>query len=165
VIAESPDRKANERFVDDLASRLRALVEEQKRGGPQLVSYVEDGTKDVHDFYENNKWLYAEKKDLDDAYDTIDFQIAVRSGLVADLGDDDDHPAPAKGGAASRAGSTTANGAAVPAADSSGKKPALGLDEYQDRWEAKAKEKNDFPSGYFETPDGTMIGLRIVSLT
>src|SRR5271166_4717946 len=44
VIAESPDRAHNERFVDDLAARLRAMAEEQKaRGGPQLVAYVESG--------------------------------------------------------------------------------------------------------------------------
>ena len=46
-----------------------------------------------------------------------------------------------------------------------GKKPALGLDQYRDRWKAKAKEHDDFPNGYFETDDGAMIGLRIVSLT
>jgi predicted RND superfamily exporter protein len=170
VIAESPDAKSNERFVDDLAARLRQVADDQKRGGPQLISYVEAGTKDVHDFYENNKWLYAEKKDLEDAYDTIDFQIAVRSGLVADLGDDDDEkparaPSPSGAPAGNAAAPAPSAGAAKPAADASGKKPALGLDEYHDRWEAKVKEHNDFPSGYFETPDGTMIGVRIVSLT
>jgi hypothetical protein len=45
------------------------------------------------------------------------------------------------------------------------RKPALGLDEYRDRWKSKAREHDDFPSGYFETDDGTMIGLRIVSFT
>ncbi len=81
---------ANERFVDDLAHRLHAMAAEQKsRGEPSLVSYVESGTKDVHEFFKNNKWLYADEKDLESAYDTLDFQIAVRSGLVTDLGDDD----------------------------------------------------------------------------
>ena len=45
------------------------------------------------------------------------------------------------------------------------KKPALGLDQYRERWNAKAREHDDFPSGYFETDDGTMVGLRIVSST
>ena len=148
VVAESPDKAANERFVDDLARRLDAMAAEQKaRGEPQLIAYVESGTKDVHAFFEDNKWLYADRKDLEGAYDTLDFQIAVRSGLVTDLGDEEDSPAGA-GGAAKKE-----------------KKPALGLDEYRDRWKAKAREHDDFPSGYFETPDGTMIALRVVSLT
>jgi predicted RND superfamily exporter protein len=149
VVAESPDKGSNERFVDDLARRLDAMMAEQKsRGEPSLVSYVESGSKDVHEFFENSKWLYADQKDLESAYDTLDFQIAVRSGLVTDLGDDE-APAPAAGGAPV----------------TSAKKPALGLDEYRDRWKAKAREHDDFPSGYFESADGRMIALRIVSFT
>jgi hypothetical protein len=146
VIAESPDKTANERFVDDLTVRLRAMIAEQKRGGPQLIAYVEDGAKDVREFYERNKWLYADRSDLESAYDTLDFQIAVRSGLVSDLGDDD----------GDRGGS---------GADSSARKPALGLDAYRDRWKAKAAEHSSFTSDYFESPDATGIGLRIMSLT
>src|SRR5579862_9706736 len=44
VVAQSPDVAANRRFVDDLSARLREILEEQKRGGPQLIAYVEDGT-------------------------------------------------------------------------------------------------------------------------
>jgi predicted RND superfamily exporter protein len=158
VIAESPDRRQNERFIDDLSARLAELVkaEESGRETPRLIGYVENGTKDVHAFFESNKWLYADESDLEHAYDTLDFQIAVRSGLVSDL-DDDAPAAPAatKGG----------GGGPGSAPTEGGKKPALGLDEYHDRWEAKAKTHDDFPSGYFETPDGTMIGLRIVSRT
>ena len=138
--------------MDDLAKRLDALVAEQRAAGKKpLISYVESGTKDVHAFFEANKWLYADRKDLESAYDTLDFQIAVRSGLVPDLGEDDDEPAP--------------TAAPAPASPGKGKQPALGLDEYRARWEAKAREHDDFPSGYFETPDGTMTGLRIVSFT
>jgi predicted RND superfamily exporter protein len=142
VVAESPDVAANHRFIDDLSTRLDAILEEQKHGGPQLIAYVEDGTRAVHAFFEGNKWLYAEEKDLEDAYDTLDFQIAVRTGLVSDL--DDDSEGKESGGE---------------------RKPALGLDDYRTRWRSKAAEHDDFPSGYFETLDGTMIGLRIVSLT
>jgi predicted RND superfamily exporter protein len=142
VVAESPDVAANRRFIDDLSARLNAIVEEQKHGGPELIAYVEDGTKAVHAFFDGNKWLYADEKDLEDAYDTLDFQIAVRSGLVSDL--DDDSEGKGTGGE---------------------RKPALGLDEYRTRWKSKAAQHDDFPSGYFETPDGTMIGLRVVSLT
>ena len=159
VVAESPDRGQNERFVDELTVRLDRMMAEQKKGGPQLIAYVESGSKDVHAFFEDNKWLYADEKDLEDAYDTIDHQIAIRSGMVEDL---DDAPAPAPPTPAAAAG--TANPPpAAPAGDKA--KPALGLDGYRDRWKAKAKEHDDFPSGYFETEDGRMIGLRIVSFT
>ncbi len=143
VIAESPDRTQNERFVDDLALRL-----ENSRGArgaapaPQLISYVESDAKDVHAFFGKNKWLYADLTDLERAYDTLDFQIAVKSGLVSDLGGDDP---------------------AGPVDDA--RKPALGLDEYRDRWNLRAHEHDDFPRGYFESSDGSMIGLRIVSFT
>jgi predicted RND superfamily exporter protein len=144
VVAESPDRKANERFADDLSARLREMIVEQTRGGPQLIAYIEDGARDVREFFERNKWLYADRKDLEDAYDTIDFQIAVRSGLVSDLGEDDgDRGSP----------------------DGRAKKPALGLDAYQDRWDAKGREHASFASDYFESPDGRGIGVRILSLT
>jgi predicted RND superfamily exporter protein len=168
VVAESPDKTANERFVDDLATRLGAMSAEQKAAGKPLISYVESGTKDVHAFFEDNKWVYAEKDDLQSAYDTLDFQIAVRSGLVTDLGDDDDPPAPAASGAIAAAPPVASAGAAPAAAgapDKKGKKPALGLDEYRDRWKAKAREHDDFPSGYFESADGKMIAVRVVSYT
>jgi predicted RND superfamily exporter protein len=147
VVAESPDRAQNERFVDDLSARLDAMATEPGKG-PQLIAYVESGTKDVHRFFRSNKWLYADQRDLEEAYDTLDRQIALRSGLVEDLDDD----APAKGAAPG-----------APAGEA--RQAALGLDGFRDRWEAKAKEHDEFPRGYFETPDGTMIGLRIVSST
>lgn len=162
VVAESPDRRQNERFVDDLAVRLDAMIADQKKGGPQLISYVESGSKDVHRFFEDNKWLYADERDLEDAYDTIDHQIAIRSGMVEDLGDDDAPPAPAPSAAAAAPSARPGEHAARSARKA---QPALGLDSYRDRWKAKAREHDDFPSGYFETPDGTMIGLRIVSFT
>jgi predicted RND superfamily exporter protein len=139
VVVESPARRENERFIDALSARLDELVAAQKQGEPKLIAYVESGTKDVHRFFERNKWLYADRTDLESALETLDLQIAVRSGLVSDLSD-------AAGGR-------------------EGAMPALGLDEYRDRWEAEARRRDDFPGGYFETKDGSMIGLRIVSST
>jgi hypothetical protein len=168
VVAESPDKAANEHFVDDLSTRLAALSAEQKAAGKPLISYVESGTKDVHAFFEDSKWVYAEKDDLQSAYDTLDFQIAVRSGLVTDLGDDDEPaaagaaPSASAGGAAPAPTSTTTS---TTATTNKGKKPALGLDEYRERWKAKAREHDDFPSGYFESADGKMVAVRIVSFT
>lgn len=167
VVAESPDRKANERFIDDLAAHVGRMTEGQPRGGQRLVAYVEEGTKEVHAFLERNKWLYADAKDLESAYDTIDFQIAVRSGLVSDLGDDDEHgdqgqAAPAGADSGRPRDDSISSGANT---REKGREPALGLDKYRALWEAKAREHDEFPSGYFETPDGKMIGMRIVSFT
>jgi hypothetical protein len=184
IIVESPDRKANERYIDEVSSRVMAVADARKkcvvdacgpghveedlrdakrtvatcseRCGPELVSYVETGTKEVRAFFQGNKWLYADLSDLENADSTLDHQIAMKSGMVSNLeGDDDDlggekkKPAAADGGA--------------PAGEE--KKAALGMDEFHDRWEQKGKKNDDFPTGYFATPDGTMLGIRIVSPT
>jgi predicted RND superfamily exporter protein len=142
VIAESNDPRANERFVDDLAAKVTAEVEAHAacvaKGspegcGPDLVAYVESGEKEMRVFYQANQWLYASTPDLEEAEKTLDHQIAFRSGLVSDLSGDLES------------------------------RPALGLDDYSRRWKAAAKGHDDFPSGYFETQDGKMVGLRIVS--
>jgi predicted RND superfamily exporter protein len=180
VIAESKDRAKNEAFADALAAKL---AEYQKGPGEHLISYVETGTKDVRAFFKKNKWLYSEQKDLEDADETLDHQISIRSGMVTDLeGDDDDAPATADAGAAAQApapapapvaGTAPAPAPApAPASDAAdagppvdpdAKQPSLGLTKYFDKWDAKEKKRDDFPTGYFETTDGTMIGIRIVS--
>jgi len=139
VVVESPARHDNERFIDALSAGLDAMMAAQRGAAPGLIAYVETGSKDVHQFFERNRWLYADREDLQDAYDTLDYHIALRSGLVADLGDEADAR--------------------------NGRTPALGLDEYHDRWKAEVRRRDDFPSGYFETKDGSMAGLRIVSCT
>ncbi|HZU85130.1 MAG TPA: MMPL family transporter, partial [Polyangiaceae bacterium] len=134
VVVESPDRADNERFADDLGRRLQAVAASEGAAG--LVAYVESGTKDVHAFFEKNKWLYADESDLRAADEEIDRQIALRSGMVEDL-----------------------EGGGAPA------KPALGVEDHRERWSERARRLDDFPGGYFETADGAMVGLRIVSRT
>ena len=51
-----------------------------------------------------------------------------------------------------RVSSRPPDGDAPPPTDE--KKPALGLDEYRDRWQARANKHDDFPTGYFATTDG-----------
>jgi uncharacterized protein len=154
VLVESDDPKANERFIDDLAARVQGEMDARARCvselspktdarvacGPDLIAYVESGEKEVRQFYRDNKWLYADLPDLESADATLDHEIAIRSGLVADL---------------------TADAA-----------PALGLDDFRARWEARAKKpgglggipsgQDEFPA-YFETPDGRTCGLRVIS--
>ena len=163
VVVESPDRKANEKLIDDISGQVIDLAEARKKCaaegkgdacGPELVSYVENGTKEVRKFFQDNKWLYADLADLENADQTLDHQIAIKSGMVSDLeSDDDDDDAPKKK-------KTDKPSAAHP--DS---KPTLGMDEYHDRWQSKADKHDDFPTGYFATVDGTMLGFRIVSPT
>ena len=137
VIVESPDRAANERFVDELAKKTESI-------GPELVSYVESGSKEVRKFFQDNKWLYADLAELEEADKTLDNQIAIRSGMVSDLESDDDLDDKPKGGE---------------------KKAALGMDEHKKKWDEQANKHDDFPTGYFATADGRMMGIRIVSPT
>ncbi len=156
VIADSPNVEANERFIDAVGDALDATVEEASRCAaacrapdcrpacpPLLIAYVERGTKDVHAFVDSHKWLYASVEDLEQAYDRVDRQIAIRSGLVESLDDDD---AAAKGSGGTPSGSS-----------------ALGLEELRAKLKTKYAKMDDFPSGYFSTPDGHSVGIRIVS--
>ncbi len=174
VIAESPDKSANERFIDDLTDAIEKSERERascvtaagtdavtlKRCGPALISHIERGTKDVRKFFQDNKRLYADLADLKDADKTLDFQIAIGTDTVACLDCDDEKPAPAPSGSAS-ATAPAPSGSAAP----SEKKPALGMDVFRERWKAKANEHDDFPSGYFETTAGDKVGMRIISST
>ncbi|WP_394839541.1 MMPL family transporter [Pendulispora rubella] len=186
VVVESPDRGANERFIDAMSAKLDVTMAEHKaclaeckddascratRCGPDLIAYTETGTKDVRKFFQDNKWLYADLKDLEDADNTLDHQIAIGTGMVTDLSAEEP-PAPAPAAKApahanpaspAPAGSAAAKAAEKPAEEQ--KKPALGLDQYRDRWQQKANKSDDFPTGYFATPDGKMLGLRIISKT
>jgi predicted RND superfamily exporter protein len=162
VIAESPERAANERFIDALADVVEGERTErercvsacggpacQRRCGPELVAYVERGSKDVRTFFADNKWLYASLEELEDADRTLDRQIAIQSGLVEDL-EAPDGPPPAGGAPSSPS----------PAPE---KRSALGLDGFREDWDARARKHDDFPTGYFATTDGKMVGLRIVT--
>jgi len=189
VIVESPDRKANERFVDDLSVRVNALAGERKACvdackddacraacGPELISYAETGTKEVRKFFQDQKWLYADRSDLEEADATLDHQIAIQAGLVPDF-DEDDAPAPSQKPAPSASAKPAppasagalpkpAPSAAAPApAPPKEKKKALGMDQFRERWQGKANKHDDFPTGYFATEDGTDLGIRIVSTT
>jgi predicted RND superfamily exporter protein len=148
VIVRSPERRQNERFVDDLEARLDRRVEPPAAKTPRLIAYVEKGTQGVRRFFDDNKWLYADERDLREALDTLDLQIAIRNGLVADLSDDESENQPS-----------------ASASTATARRPALGLDAYRARWDAKAAEHDDYPGGYFETADGTMAAVRIIAAT
>jgi uncharacterized protein len=190
VVVESPDRKANERFVDDLTSELVAQSEKRNaciaacaptdracRGacGPDFISYVESGTKDLQSFFEKQKWLYAKLSDLEEADETLDHEIAYRSGAVERLEDETPSPTPAPlvDAGAPRAPpkveQADAGTAATPpppanATDAGADSHVtLGMDKYYERWKSSPTKFNDFPSGYFANDAGTIMVVRIVS--
>lgn len=135
LIASSPSRQANERFVDELASRVTELQTRQ----PRLVAGIESNTRDIRHYYEANRWLYADLEELERIDDDLDRQIAIRSGLVEDLlAEEVDAAAP-------------------------GPKEALGLTPAVRSWKERVTEKDTFPTGYFSARDGTLVGLRIAS--
>jgi hypothetical protein len=137
VVVTSPDRNKNARFIDQLDERLDKL----QKSRPDLIAYVESGTKDVHRFFEEHKWLYADLADLEKADAKLDHEVAVRLGTVESF---DDEPTD-------------------PNATGPKQEKDLGLDEYESRWKGKTQTFDDFPSGYFATPEGDMMALRIVA--
>jgi uncharacterized protein len=164
-VVESPDPLANRRFIDALKDKLlerKAAAEScaaacaddacREACPKNYVMYLEAGTREVHDFFEHAKWLYASLEDLEEADRSLDEQIAFQSGLVADLGEPKAEE-PASAG----------DGAAAPGEAKPKKKSALGLDEQHDRWEKSSKKYDDFPTGYFESADGTRAVLRAIT--
>lgn len=87
VTAESKDTKLLERFVDELAPKLRKLP-------PELVAGVEDGPRPVQQFFEQNKHLYASLDELKDLHDKIISRYDWEVGKQMDTLLDDEEPPP-----------------------------------------------------------------------
>lgn len=167
VVAESSHRAANQHFIDALTDRLKTAADQRQscraactddscrqRCGADLIRYVEGHVKDVRQFFDTHQWMYAKIADLQAADEDLDFRIASKSGLVEDLGLDDEGPA-AKG---------TQGTPSAPAPKAAPKSRNL-ESQSQELDRMLAQMGVDFPSGYFETTDGKMIGLRIVART
>ncbi len=149
LVCESPDRAANERFIDAMGAALQVSMERgrpcreacresascaERCGPPERIAFFESGSKETRAFFERNKWLYAERRELEEADATLDRQIALQSGLVDDLESDD----------------------AKPAAN-------LGMDAYEAKWQRRAEEQDSFPTGYLASADGHRLGLWIIT--
>ena len=179
VVVESPDRAANEHLVDDLGGALQKQADDRNKCikkcdkddackqtcGPDFISYVETGTKDLQAFFDHRQWLYANLPDLIEADDTLDHQIAIKSGLVEDLEAPDKpapKPTPSPTSATADAGAPAPAPTAAPV-DPNAVQPTLGMDKFYDKWKTAAKKHNDYPSGYFANDAGTVMVIRIVS--
>jgi predicted RND superfamily exporter protein len=91
VVAQSENVDVLKRFVDTLAPELRKL-------DPKLVTSVDDGTRDVQDFFRAHKHLYAELDEIqkmhDDVVDRYDYEVQKKSGMNLGLDDDDQADVP-----------------------------------------------------------------------
>ncbi len=158
VIIESPEPAANHRFIDDLGARLT----EQKRrdelcqrtcSGPAcqacpkpLMARIEFSTRDIHEYYQHNRWLYVPESELERADSDVDEAIAKHSGLVEDL-ESDPSPEPGSPSAVTRGTSDLEDV----------------IQRVETRFSGAEAKLNPAPAGYFETPDGGSAGLRIVA--
>lgn len=199
VVVSSPNREANEKFADAFSDKLKGYVATaddcakkcdandagcKDRCGAGVVSSLELSTKEIHTFFEHNKWLYADLQELEKADSDLDRQIAIRSGMVEDLFSDDDDgaeaPAPTPAPQASAPPTTDPQGTPAPSTNPAAvaastkapenqapkatpeKKPALGVSEHLAKWDERRSD-DSYPTGYFANPDSTLVGMRIVS--
>ena len=156
VVVESPNRRSNELYIDELAKRLRALDAAAKachaacghdaaclsKCEPDAIGYLESDTKDLRRFFENNKWLYASRSDLEAIDQELDDRIHRASGLGPE---EEDEPGQ------------------KPAADAGATAPKFA--EMRKNADEHIRRFDQFPTGYFVTADGTKMGLRIVAKT
>ena len=80
VGVRSPDLKANERYAEALTSYLRTLP-------PAICEFATYHVRDIHQFIDANRWLYAPEQDLIDGRERLRREVARRKNpLIADLG-------------------------------------------------------------------------------
>jgi predicted RND superfamily exporter protein len=160
VVVESPDATANERFVDALAPRVRAL--------PQgLVVSVQTGAAAERRFFQDYRWLFASERDLRQVRCELERQ---RNQQAFDLGLDEpcevqvDDDLRALGGSA---GDSVLSAAAPPDAAPTAPAPADGqpLRRIRERIEREMAAQDRFKSDYFRNSSGTRYALVIRSAT
>ncbi|NOZ02006.1 MAG: MMPL family transporter [Deltaproteobacteria bacterium] len=124
VTVEASDLDASMKFADDLVKRLRRFPKDQ-------IRYIDYNLKELTDFYERNKWLYASLQDLEDFRDRLKKRIheETQASVIESL--DEEEP----------------------------QKTDLRLDELKRKYEKKTKEQERYPKGYYVTPDRTLLAI------
>jgi predicted RND superfamily exporter protein len=80
----SPDRDANIRYADKLTKKLLELPK-------NTIALATYHVRDIKEFFEKNKWLYASEKDLTEIRDRLKSEISKRKNpLLLDLSEDDE---------------------------------------------------------------------------
>jgi uncharacterized protein len=158
VVIESPEAAANERFVDALVPRIRALPK-------SLVVSVQSGAAAERRFFRDNRWLFASERDLRQ----VRCELArERNQQAFDLGLDEpcdvqvDDDLRALGGSVGDSALS-----AVPAHDTEPTTPASAegqpLRRIRERIEREMAAQDRFKSDYFRNPSGTRYALVIRS--
>jgi uncharacterized protein len=137
VVIESPSRKANRRFVDEIVPKIEALK-------LPVIDSVAWGIKAEEAFIEHNKLLYPTLEDLERGYDKIQREITKRKNpLYVDLEEDDDTP--------------TTQPTTQPTADGkSTKKPLVDSQEMEKR---QKEILGKFPDRYYARADGKLYAV------
>jgi hypothetical protein len=131
IVAQGPNQKALERFIDELAPAIRAL-------GPGLVGNVDDGVRASQEFFSKNALIYAPLADVkkihDEVLDRYEYEVSKSLDLVVD---ESDAPPPLT---------------AQSVRDR--------LTKAKDK-QAAPSDGPTFPDGYYMEPDGHMIVLLV----
>jgi predicted RND superfamily exporter protein len=158
VIIESPDARANERFIDALAPRVAGLP----RG---LVASLQTGTKAERRFFEEQRWLFASERDLR----LVRCELArERDRQTFDLGLDEACDVQVEDELRELGGSAgdSALSAAAPAVASNAPAalaPGSPLQQLRERIEQAMAAQDRFKSDYFRNQTGTRYALVIRS--
>lgn len=138
VVVDSPDPGANQRLIDAVEKKVRALP-------PDLHFHVEHGPGDAREFFRRYRWLYATTDDLERAECELFWEKS--RNLPGDLGlEDDCGPEVKDGGGGSAKGDQK-----------------KGLSAIQAELEARVREVDRFPTGYYRTESGDHYALLLRS--
>ncbi|AKT39308.1 efflux RND transporter permease subunit [Chondromyces crocatus] len=140
-IADGKNRAALEKFVDTLTPRLEAF-------GRDEVALVDRGVHESRKFFDENKLLYAEVKDLQSARDELTerYEYEVQKQLGTLLDDSDPPPPITAASIRERLQQKTAeaNKSTPATATATASKPG-------------EPASDPYPGGYYMSPDGTFI--------
>ena len=158
VVIESPDASANERFIDALAPRVRALPS-------ALVVSVQTGAQAERRFFQDFRWLFATERDLR----RVRCELARerdRQSLGLGLDETCDVQVEDELRELAGRGGDTVLSAANPAANET--TAAASLDgspwrRIRERIERELAAQDRFKSDYFRNPSGTRYALLIRS--
>lgn len=150
VVVDSPDPEANRRIVDALETRLRALPS-------SLVRTVEHGPEEIRRFFWQRRWLYAEVGDLEEVACELQRARARSQPGFIDL---DDEPCSAR---RSDRGQRTATDTPAPntndAPPANVSEAARPFYRFRAQLRARAREVDQYPTGYFRNPEGTLYAI------
>ena len=126
VAIQSPDLQASMRFADDLVARLKKFPEDR-------IKFIDYNLSDLREFYNHNKWLYADLADLKDFRDRLARRIQeeTEDAVIESL---DEEPRP---------------------------KTDLRIKEFKEKYEKKTKEQDRYPKGYYVTPERDLLAVFI----